>query len=255
MFFVLSKVLSLLFHPVVWLAVILILTWLVQKPIWKRRLRFLYGVFFFLSTSSIVIREAQRLWEDTGVAIEDVDSHEIGIVLGGIAEYNNDLDRLSLRRGGDRIWQAMNLYHSGKINKILISGDNGHLEDQGLHEAVQFKENLILHGIPAEDILTESKSRNTYENAFMTKELLDSLYSERPSCVLVTSGTHMKRSLAIFKKLDFEVTPFSTDHFTGEERNYYAVDWLVPNPACLVEWYRLNHEMFGYIVYKFKGYL
>ena len=255
MFFVLSKVLSLFFHPIVWLAIILILTWLVKTPKWKRRLRFSFGLLFFLSTSPVVIREAQRLWEDTGVKIEDVSSHEVGIVLGGIAQYNNDLDRLSLRRGGDRIWQAMNLYHSGKINKILISGDNGHLVDQGLHEADQFKENLILHGIPEEDILTESRSKNTYENAFMSRDLIDSLYSERPTCVLITSGTHMKRSLAIFKKLDVEVTPFSTDHFTGKERNYYAGDWFVPNPACLVEWYRLNHEIFGYLVYKMKGYL
>ena len=30
------------------------------------------------------------------------------------------IKRLSLRRGGDRIWQGLNLYYAKKINKVLI---------------------------------------------------------------------------------------------------------------------------------------
>ena len=132
---------------------------------------------------------------------------------------------------------------------------NGHLIDQGLKEAEQLKNVLVIHKIPEEDILIETRSKNTYENALMTKNLLDSLYGEAPECLLITSGTHMKRSLACFDKQGMKVQPFSTDHFTGKNRNYYFQDYFIPNPACFVEWYTLNHELAGYMTYKIKGYL
>lgn len=242
-------------HPIVWLALLLIGSWLFRKGKWNKRLKIAFAFVFYAFSNPVLLREAQRLWEDQGVAIEEVEHHDVGIVLGGMFDYNNDLDRLSIRRGGDRLWQALNLYHENKIDKILISGDNGHLIDQGLREAEQIKEVLLKRGIPEEDILIETKSKNTYENAVMSKELLDSMYTETPSIVLITSGTHMKRSLAVFDKLEMQVTPFSTDHYTGEKRNYYFQDFIAPNPACLVEWYTLNHEIVGYAVYKMKGYL
>lgn len=242
-------------HPIIWLTILLIATWLFKSPKWKKRTRIAFGLVFFIFSNPVLLRETQRLWEDQGIKSSELEHHDIGIVLGGMFEYNKDLDRLSMRRGGDRIWQALNLYHENKIDKILISGDNGHLIDQGLREAEQLKAVLIEQGIPQDDILIETKSKNTYENAVMSKALIDSLYQETPAVVLITSGTHMKRSVACFNKIEMEVTPYSTDHYTGENRNYYAQDYLVPNPACLVEWYSLNHEFVGYLVYKMKGYL
>lgn len=68
------------------------------------------------------------------------------------AEYNNDLKELSIRRGGNPISQACT---TGKIDKLLISGDNGDLIDKGLKEAAKMKAVLVKWVIPAKDIINE----------------------------------------------------------------------------------------------------
>jgi uncharacterized SAM-binding protein YcdF (DUF218 family) len=151
------------------------------------------------------------LWETEGTKIEEVDHYDCAIVLGGMAEFDENNNRLSMRRGGDRIWQAINLYHLGKVDKILISGNNGYILDDGLDEANQFKEVLIQNEIPAEDILVEVKSKNTYENAVESKKILDK-HDEIESVLLVTSALHMRRSKACFEKAGYEnFETFTTD--------------------------------------------
>src|SRR5690554_7647844 len=77
-------------------------------------------VLFFSNT--FIYKEALHLWEIPAVNKSEVEYHDVGIVLGGMFEYDNSVDRLSIRRGGDRIWQAIDLYKSKKISKICIVG-------------------------------------------------------------------------------------------------------------------------------------
>ncbi|MDX1350998.1 MAG: YdcF family protein, partial [Putridiphycobacter sp.] len=143
-----------------------------------------------LFSNTVIFLEFARLWEVDGQEIGSVGQHDVGIVLGGMTEYNNDFDRLSIRRGGDRIWQAIQLYKLGKIKKILISGANGHLIDKGLQESIQLKKDLVILGIPEEDIITECISKNTYENAIESRKVLAQL-NTKPSVLLITSAMHM----------------------------------------------------------------
>ena len=135
-------------------------------------------------------------WEVHGTKIEDVGQYDVGIVLGGMFEYNNDLNVLSVRTHADRIWQAITLYKKGKIKKILISGASGYVSDRGLQEAVQLKEVLVDWGIPEKDLLVETVSRNTHENALETKNVLETSYPHLEKRLLITSGFHMKRAEA-----------------------------------------------------------
>jgi uncharacterized SAM-binding protein YcdF (DUF218 family) len=195
------------------------------------------------------------MWEAEGTKIEDVGHYDCAVVLGGMAEWDNNHERLSIRRGGDRIWQAINLYHLGKVDKILISGQNGFLTENKLNEADQFRDVLVQNGIPSEDILVENKSKNTHENAVETKKLLQS-YPEIQSVLLVTSALHMTRSKACFEKEGFEnFGCFSTDHFVGEKRGYSIGQFILPNASNFVSWQSLIHEWLGYVSYWFAGYI
>jgi uncharacterized SAM-binding protein YcdF (DUF218 family) len=167
-------------------------------------------------------------------------------VLGGMAEYNNDLKTLSIRRGGDRIWQTISLYKAHKIDKILISGDNGDLTNKGLHEARQMKELLVSWGIPPKDILTETVSRNTYENAVETKKVLNRSFPDADSYLLITSGRHMRRALACYEGQGLKCTPYSTDLYTGPKRSYTFDELFVPDVSTLADWHGLLKEWFGY---------
>jgi uncharacterized SAM-binding protein YcdF (DUF218 family) len=226
-----------------------------KKEPWRSRFKWMSVIIFFLFTNSVIFLQFCQMWEIPGKKIKDVGTYDVGIVLTGMAEYNNDLDELSIRRGADRIWQALSLYHQGKIKKILISGDNGYISERGLHEARQFKEVLIKWGIPKQDIIAEEKSRNTYENALETKKILQRSYPHIKSRLLITSGTHMRRSLACFKKLNYPCDPFSTDLYTGPQTNYHWDQYIIPDVSVLSDWNRLTKEWFGYLTYDMVGYI
>ncbi len=254
MFFILSKVFYIFLAPFTWFLIVLFWFLYAKSQRVKRRLKFtaIFIILFFSNT--IVLKEFLRLWEVNGVSINQIENYDVGIVLGGMFEFDKTLDRLSIRRGGDRIWQALTLYYEGRIQKILISGDSGYITDRGLHEAEQLKEVLILHGIPSKDIITENVSKNTFENAYETVKLLKKMSLDKSDLLLITSATHMRRSLSCFEKQGVICTPFSTDPYTGGERAYHFDEYFVPSADTFSSWHALIKEWVGMIVYKIMGY-
>ena len=255
MFFLLSKLLLFLTSPFTWLVICVAGALFWKKEPWKKRFKWTSVVLFVLFTNNVIFLQFCYLWEVPGKKMTNLSTYDVGIVLTGMAEYNNDLDVLSIRRGGDRIWQAISLYKKKKIKKILISGDHGYVTDRGLHEARQFKDVLIGWGIPTNDILIETTSRNTYENAVETKRLLNRSYPHLQKRLLITSGTHMRRALACFEKIDFTCEPYSTDLYTGPTKKYQWNQYLVPDISVLTDWDKLTKEWFGYVSYDVVGYL
>lgn len=255
MFFILSKALLIFISPFTWFILALAGALFLKKEKYRRRFKWSAIFIFFFFTNSVIFLQFCGLWEVQGKKISTLKNYDVGIVLTGMAEYNSDLDVVSIRRGGDRIWQALTLYHKKKIDKILISGDNGYVSDRGLHEAKQIKEVLIGWGIPEQDIITEEISRNTHENALETKKLLDKSYPHFNEFLLITSGTHMRRSLACFEKVGLKCDSFSTDLYTGPKQAYFWDQYLVPNVGNFSDWNQLMKEWIGYISYDIVGYI
>lgn len=255
MFFIISKLIGFICQPFYWIVILFIISWWTKRPRLKKwTLRIGIGSLIFF-TNTVIFCEFARMWEPDGKKITEVEHYDVAIVLGGMAEYDRNNERLSLRRGADRIWQTIHLYQLGKVDKILISGANGDLVDKGLNEAVQFRNVLLDFGIPSEDILVDSISKNTYENAVESKKIIDN-HAEIKTCILVTSALHMPRSKACFDKVGFtNIETFTTDHFTGKKRGYQFDQILIPNPSNFQSWSNLMHEWFGYITYWIMGYL
>ncbi len=194
-----------------------------------------------------------RAWEVDGTRNEHVEHYDMAIVLGGMAYYNTDLERINFMRGSDRIFQALRLYNKGKVDRIMICGDSGSLHDDGLDEAEQIKAYLVGIGVPEEDIIVEKKSKNTHENAEFAAEILKSgEYGDK--FLLVTSGYHMRRALACFEAEGLNCTPYSTDHFTG--KRWFSLDRIfMPDINTLNNWKILTKEWLGYLTYSIMGYI
>ncbi len=254
MFFILSKLLLFLTQPFVWILVLLAigLFWKHWKHAKKCLLFAFVSLLFFSNT--VIFSEFSRHWEVEGKKINKLGVYDCALVLTGMAGYNNDLKRLELDKNGDRIWQALDLYHRGKVKKIMISGDSGSLFERGLHEAEQLMAVLERSGIPKSDLILENKSQNTYENALESAKIIRQR-KDLKRILLVTSSTHMKRSLACFRKQGIYCTPFSTNHLTGPTRNYFVEQFILPDVRTLEKWEFLTKEGVGYLMYKLMGYL
>jgi uncharacterized SAM-binding protein YcdF (DUF218 family) len=230
------------------------LFFVVKNERWKNRFKYATIIILIFFSNGFPLRLLIQNWEVSGKKIDNLKTYDIGIVLSGMFEYNRDLNVLSVRRGADRIWQAVTLYKSKKIKKILISGDSGYVIRGGLHEANQTQELLIKWGIPKEDILIENKSQNTHENALNTTKFLTKWYANK-RFLLITSALHMKRASACFRKEGLKFGVFTTDHYSKKKKDEFTVDQLLPNVNSFVLWEAYLKEVVGYRVYSIQGYL
>lgn len=248
---ILSKVIYFFITPLTWLILTIFFWAFAKKKKVKQFAKVSSIVIVLFFSNTFIYKEALHLWEIPAVNKSEVEYHDVGIVLGGMFEYDNSVDRLSIRRGGDRIWQAIDLYKSKKISKICIVGKHGDVTDKGLDEANQLKLQLLEWGIPPLDIIVETDSRNTNENAQYTAALFKQSYPHFDSFLLITSARHMKRAKASFDRYGMQVTPFSTDQYIGNERFYHWNEFFIPDSDTFTGWFGLIKEWVGYVGYWF----
>jgi uncharacterized SAM-binding protein YcdF (DUF218 family) len=149
--------------------------------------------------------------------------------------------------------QALQLYHDGHIRKILLTGGSGFVNFQEWKESGLIADILMKSGVPAEDILLENNSRNTYENAVYSADILKK-GNYGSDYLLITSASHMRRSMACFEKAGIQTTPFSVDPSSGS--GMYTPDKIIqPDAENLVTWDVLLHEWVGMVMYLIMGYI
>lgn len=131
----------------------------------------------------------------------------IVVLGGGIVDIGNTekLHTMSY----SRMVTAYQLYHEFKKNnqpcKIIISGKGRGKKS----EAELFSENFKKMGVEDADIIKEDQSMNTYQNAKFSNEILSKMGPY--SLYLVTSGFHMKRSVALFQTFGLKPIPEASD--------------------------------------------
>jgi uncharacterized SAM-binding protein YcdF (DUF218 family) len=166
-----------------------------------------------------------------------------------------------MNEAGDRLSYAAQLYHAEKAPFIVVSGGFIDFFGSTVPESDAMRELLMAFGVPQNAIVLESRSRNTYENALYVRELADA--EGFNSILLVTSGLHMPRSVAIFERQGFEVVPAPADFLAtwGEEGRTTEVGlegWLLqwlPNSERLDFSTRALREYIGILVYRLRGWL
>jgi len=186
-------------------------------------------------TNPWIVSKVVSAWEipsmDSRIIIQPFD---VGIVMGGsMRYYDPGVGRVVYSSSVDRLIQAMQLYHDGKIKKIMLTGGSGFVNFQDWKESGLIAKFLLSSGIPESDIILENNSRNTYENAALSADILKRQPSSKRQ-LLITSGFHMRRSLLCFKKAGLDPVPFSVDIRSASHIN--TLDRLIqPDAECLVQ--------------------
>ncbi|HXB11679.1 MAG TPA: YdcF family protein, partial [Bacteroidia bacterium] len=254
MFFLFSKLLEFLIKPLVWVMVLFLIGAFTKDLVRRKRCLIAAFVVLFFFTNDFIIDEFMRAWEVPAVSISDVKgTYDVGIVLGGMTVYDPHLKRIQFDRASDRLFQALTLYHAGKIKKMLIDGGSGSITESDMLEAPFIKEYLLSIGIPDSVILIEPHSRNTRENATLAKPILDKI-APNGRYLLITSASHMRRAYGCFEKLNIKTDKFSTDRYAGP-RKFIFDHLFIPDKYALLTWDVLLHEWIGCITYKISGYI
>ena len=256
MFYVLSKLLYFLIQPINWVMAAMMYSFFSKNPKRKKRsLAFALVIALFFS-NHFIFNQFMNLWEVDPVRITSLEkSYDIGILLGGYSNFykHDNNDRHNFNERANRFNNALELYYAGKIKKIFLTGGSGNLLGAQHSEAILVKEYLLRIGIPLKDIIIESQSRNTRENALFTQKILQEKYPNA-SCLLITSAWHMRRANACFKKLDMHYDCFPVD-YVGEKTRWAPESMLIPDRLGFYRWEILIKELVGYFVYGLRGYV
>jgi len=256
MFFIFSKVLAFLLNPLIWILGLIVTALIVKNTKKKKKILIITVLLTYLLSNSFIISEFYRVWEIQPVHILELDEYyDVGVVLGGgMATYDKRFDRFALRVNTDRMMQAVYLYKEKRLGKILISGGYGTLFLRHKSEAVIVRDFLInVLEIPSNDILVDSVSDNTYQNAVESTKLINNNF-KNPNVLLITSAFHMRRANLCFKKQGIKPDLYPTDLIAGPRR--FQFDHLfIPQLHNLIKWHLLTHEFIGIISYKLMGYI
>jgi uncharacterized SAM-binding protein YcdF (DUF218 family) len=133
--------------------------------------------------------------------------------------------------------------------KLVFTGGSGLLTKQQVREADAIEPVLTAMGLDASRVVIERESRNTAENAAFAKRLVSPRPGER--WLLVTSASHMPRSVGVFRKAGWPVEAYTVDYRTdGRWREGIGLNLAVGlelTSAAMHEWmgllaYRLTDK-------------
>jgi SanA protein len=103
----------------------------------------------------------------------------------------------------DRVATAVDLYHAGKVEKLLMSGDNRFVD---YNEPGVMREVALSLGVPVEDIVLDYAGRRTYDTCYRAKAIFGVTRA-----VLVTQGFHLPRALYTCDRLGVESVGVQAD--------------------------------------------
>lgn len=255
MFYVASKLLIGLLHPFHWIVLLLLVSFLVKTGRAKRWFRWGALVLFILFANRGLINLVYKWMEPAPFSQDKISTpYPYGVLLGGgFARFNPDLpDRILFRDHVNRLTESMELFQSGKIKRLILSGGDGTLATKKEIESLNIRTFLVENNWPDSSILVESTSRNTFENARNVKYILDSLQVNDP-VLLITSAMHMARAKGCFDKQGIPTVEYPADY---RQRSHCGwSEFLFPDISCLDEWQAILKEWIGMLAYRIKGYV
>ena len=153
--------------------------------------------------------------------VDDAPTRRVAIVFG--AGLWRDGSPTPVLR--DRVVTAAELYFSGKVEKLLMSGDNSYVE---YNEPQAMKDYALELGVPEEAIVLDYAGRRTYDTCYRAGDIFGV-----DSAILVTQSFHLPRALFLCNALGVQAIGVSADTRVYRQRS--QVYWnLREVPATVV---------------------
>jgi vancomycin permeability regulator SanA len=127
----------------------------------------------------------------------------------------------------DRVTQAANLYFAGKVEKLLMSGDNRFVD---YNEPEAMRKLALSLGVPNEAIVLDYAGRRTYDTCYRAKVIF-----KVDQAILVTQAFHMPRAIYLCNRLGVDALGVESDLQTFRKSSllYWNVRELFATAAAL----------------------
>jgi vancomycin permeability regulator SanA len=160
-------------------------------------------------TSAYVAAKTHRLRYDR---VESVPSAPVAIVFGAGVRPDGRLSRML----AERVQAAVALYHEGRVEKLLMTGDNSSIY---YDEVSAMRRYAIERGVEPADITLDHAGFSTYDSCYRAGAIFG---VER--AVLVTQRYHLPRAVYTCRRLGVDAVGLGTR------------DWGAYHPALLTRY-------------------
>ncbi len=250
--FLLKKIVSPLFYPLTLILGILLLgLFLLARTRRQKTGKIVIlmgilslGLLSFDPVSEALLRPLEYKYPPL-LSLENLKDTKWIVVLGGghVSDPrlppNSQLSASALAR----LVEGIRFYRGLPNSKLILSG--GALYDK-VPEAKLFAEVAFEFGVKKEDMVLEEDSKDTEDEARLIAPIVG-----KERLVLVTSASHMPRSMTLFKRYGMSPLPAPTDHLTKEPGSI-SPRMFYPSAESLWNAERAFHEYLGLIWLRLK---
>jgi SanA protein len=131
--------------------------------------------------------------------VADVPHAQVAIVPGALVNPDGSMSTML----ADRVRQASRLWHSGKVEKILVSGDH---HTWAYDEPDTMRKALVRDGVTPRDVFEDHAGFDTWATMVRAR----GIFGVR-SAVVVTQGFHMPRALFLADRAGIHATGLTSD--------------------------------------------
>lgn len=118
------------------------------------------GLILAWSANWVMVRATVTAMDD----VTTVPASSVALVFGaGLNRDGTPSDALA-----DRVQTALELYQAGKVQKILMSGDNGSTD---YDEVSSMKRYAVAQGVPADDVVLDYAGFRTYDSCYRAQAI------------------------------------------------------------------------------------
>jgi uncharacterized SAM-binding protein YcdF (DUF218 family) len=262
MFLFLSKFLPLFVYPLGLTIVLIGAAMLLRnRARWQMGMLIAAAALLWLSSvRPVALLLAQSLERQHPPLARGVTAPAIVVLGGGAERLSAPRPLAEMNESGDRMLYAAWLYQQGVAPRLVLTG--GSFPDNiPPSEAASMAQIMEVMGVPRDALLLEEASRNTYENALLVHQMLKDRGIE--DIILVTSASHMPRSVQLFENVGFNVTPAPTDYMATDAswEDLRRTSWphrlvyFLPSAGSLEMSTRVLKEYIGLLVYRLRGWI
>ena len=168
----------------------------------------IFGLLLLIARLITAIHARSRIF-----SIEEVNPAPVAVVFGAGLWWDGSPTPVLK----DRVRTAAELYFAGKVEKILMSGDN---RFENYNEPGAMRTYALELGVPDEDIVLDYAGRRTYDTCYRANTIfgLDRI-------ILVTQKFHLPRAIYTCNHLNVKATgvPAEGHYFLKRTRLYWQI--------------------------------
>lgn len=187
----------------------------------------LIGVLVLALANAWMIASANgKMYDD----LENIQARDVALVLGTSRSYDGKKENPFFT---ERIRAAAELYFSGKVKHIIVSGDNS---NKNYNEPRDMRKALVKLGVPGECITMDFAGLRTLDSVLRCKEIF-----QQKKFIVVSQGFHNYRALFIANFHGIDAIAYNADYPENMSDKTLYREYLA-RPKALVDLYWLNAQ-------------